>query len=79
MSEQGEMFTVTTIDIMGGESSMEMPITQEQYDAYREARQHAGKSIEQVFGDFPFTLDQREFLISGVTPEKWNEIFSDED
>ncbi len=32
--------------------------------------------IQDAFPDLP--LEQREFLISGVTPEEWNTLFKDE-
>lgn len=37
----------------------------------------AGKNIQIAFPDL--SPDDREILISGICPECWNDIFSDED
>ena len=37
--------------------------------------QMRGQFVQQAFSKF--TASEREFLISGVTPEEWNRIFND--
>ncbi len=49
---------------------MDLPITQEQLDAWR-----GGKLIQNAMPDL--TPAQREFILTGATPEEWNEAFPD--
>lgn len=50
----------------------DLDVTQEQLDAYFE-----GKGL--VYEIFPqLTDDEREFIISGITPEEWDELFFDD-
>jgi|TARA_R110000803_G_scaffold174998_1_gene237566 hypothetical protein len=51
---------------------MELPITQEHLDMYDTV---GGLLVQNVFPN----LDkyQREFIISGITPQEWNETFGD--
>jgi hypothetical protein len=55
-------------------NTMELPISQEHLDIY----DTVGDILVQ--DAFP-NLDkgQREFLISGITPDEWNETFGEED
>lgn len=47
---------------------MDLPVTQAQLD------EHArGRCVQDVFPEL--TLEQREFIISGITPEEWNSAF----
>lgn len=48
---------------------MELDVTQEQLDRYAIGRE----PVQNVFPDL--RPDEREFLITGLTPEKWKEIF----
>ena len=53
--------------ISGKMNSMDIPITKEQYKDWQ-----SGRTPVQVF--FPqLSIDEREFLISGITPEEWDE------
>ena len=47
---------------------MDLPVTQQQMD-----RWEAGELIQNVMPDL--TAEQREFLISGVTPPEWDRMF----
>ena len=47
-----------------------IPVTQEQLDAW-----HAGQSIQQAMPNL--SIDDREFLMTGITPEEWNEVFGE--
>jgi hypothetical protein len=52
---------------------MELPITQEHLDMY----ETVGDILVQ--DAFPnLDIGQREFLISGITPQEWNETFGEE-
>ena len=49
---------------------MDLPVTFEQL-----ARWQEGELIQNVMSHL--TADQREFLISGTTPEEWDSVFGD--
>ena len=51
---------------------IDLPITQEQYDAWLD-----GKHIQIAFPNL--TSDQREFILTGLVKEEWDELFPDED
>ena len=55
--------------ISGNFNSMELPITQEQLDAWRN-----GMLAQNAFPHL--TADQREFIMTGITPKEWEETFS---
>jgi len=58
--------------ITGNHNSMVLPTRQGELEYWEE-------SMTLVQDAFPhFTPEQREFLISGSTPEEWNELFSEE-
>lgn len=59
--------------ITGKHHSMVLPTRQGELE-------HWEKNMTLVQDAFPhFTPDQREFLISGSTPDEWNELFSEEE
>jgi len=58
----------------GKRNVMELPITQEEFQAGCERRQK-GELIQHAFPTL--TPDQREFLLSGSTPEEWNAMMTD--
>ena len=52
---------------------MDLPITQEDYNHWKAS----GELIQNCFPDlFP---EQREFLMTGVTPEEWDTEFPDDE
>lgn len=53
--------------------TLELPVTVRQIDDWIEG----GASIQNALPHL--NVGQREFLLSGITPEEWNEIFKDED
>jgi hypothetical protein len=57
--------------LTGKQHSMEIPITEEQMEIYER-----GVLIHRAAPNL--TADQREFIISGITPEEWNETFKQE-
>lgn len=65
---------LTKISITTGKSNtMEIPISEKQYDAWL----NSDRLVQEAF---PFlTIDQLEFLISGMTPSEWDDLFADED
>lgn len=50
------------------ENTLEVPCTQEQYDAWQQ-----GMLIQNAMPDVPAEL--REFMMSGITPEEWDKMF----
>ena len=55
-------------------NTMELPITQEHLDIY----ETVGDILVQ--DAFPnLNIGQREFLISGITPDEWTKTFGDEE
>ena len=66
------MLITRTSILSGKESTMDLPITVEQI-----AKWQSGELIQDVFPDLP--KEQREFLLSGITPEEWEKAFPPED
>ena len=58
--------------LTGRINEMEIPVTQEDLEKWK----NSGRCIQNVFPTL--TNDQREFLLSGSTPEEWNEAIPDE-
>ena len=54
--------------ISGKMNTMDLPISNEQIESWQ-----SGSFVQDVFPDL--TSDQREFLITGITPNEWNETF----
>ncbi len=50
-------------------NEMDLPITPERIQAWRNSR----TLIQDAFPDL--TADQREFLLTGATPEEWKSVF----
>ena len=63
--ERMSMFTGIT-------RSMELPITKEQWDAFEN-----GALVQDAFPHL--SPDEREFIITGMTKEEWDDIFRDEE
>lgn len=66
------MTTFVKVSVATGRTnSMDIPITQYDLDQHNASGYHIQES-------FPFlTADQREFLLSGTTPEEWQELFGE--
>lgn len=54
----------------GKENTLEVPCTEEQYKAWQN-----GQYIQVAMPNVP--ADLREFVMTGTTPEEWNEIFGE--
>ena len=60
---------IAVSNVTGKENKMELVMTEKQYDDWR----HGGVLIQNALPHL--TQDEREFLISGVTPEEWDNLF----
>lgn len=58
--------------ISGKENSMELNITQEQISIYE-----TGEYVQVAFPNL--TASEREFIMTGITPTEWGEVFGEED
>ena len=66
---------VTKKSIISGKvNTMELDITQEHLDMYEQV---GGLLVQAVFPNL--NKEEREFLISGITPQEWNETFGEEE
>jgi len=54
-------------------NTMDLPVTQEQYDKWDKG----GELIQNAMPNL--TNAQREFLLSGITPEEWDTSFKDQE
>lgn len=58
--------------LTGVEHTMDLPITLRQYNDWM-----TGKMAQDAFPNL--NADQREFIISGITPEEWKKAFGPEE
>lgn len=65
----GEVAVTTKSSFTGAVNTMTLPVTEAQLDRFfrREAL------IQDIFPDL--SDEQREFLLTGVTPAEWNAVF----
>jgi hypothetical protein len=70
------MLITKTSQLSGLTHTIDIDVTQEQLDRI-EARRENGELIQRIVPDLPKEL--REFLMTGITPEEWNEIFAEEE
>ena len=66
------MQTVRTSPVSGITRSLEIPCTEEQMAAYKN-----GALIQVAFPNL--TADQREFILTGITKDEWDELFKETD
>jgi len=66
---------ITKTSILSGkERTVEMPaVTEERLEDWRPKNGNPGKRIQEVFPDL--SADEREFLLTGITVEEWDEKF----
>lgn len=63
---------ITKTNLLTGKThTLEVPCTQEQLDAWK-----GGMLIQRAMPQVPGEL--REFLISGITPDEWKQMFGEE-
>ena len=69
------MLEVTRKSILSGKTNtMSLDITQETLDNYEQV---GGMLVQAIFPNL--NKEEREFLISGITPDEWNNTFGDDE
>ncbi len=66
------MIVTRTSQVSGVRRSLDLDITPEQMERYER-----GGLVQECFPHLP--KDQREFIMTGITQEEWDELFKDED
>ena len=66
------MLIERTSMVTGITRSMELPITKEQWAAFQN-----GALVQNAFPHL--SPDEREFIITGITKEEWDDTFRDEE
>jgi hypothetical protein len=66
------MLITRTSSVTGQIHTMDLPVTWEQFDKWE-----SGALIQEAFPHL--TAGEREFILTGITPEEWKEVFGDED
>lgn len=67
------MMTIHKISMLTGKAhKMDLPVTQEQFEKFL-----AGTMVQDAFPHL--SPAQREFILSGITPEEWDEQLGPED
>lgn len=66
------MLITRTSEVSGITRTLDIPCTEEQYKAYL-AGQHIQLAMPNV------SADNREFILTGIIQEEWDEIFPEED
>lgn len=70
------MKLIRTSQYSGRTHEMEIPLTNEEFEAAT-LRWESGVLIQDAFPTL--SIDQREFLLTGMTPEEWDEYEDDEE
>lgn len=65
------MLITRTSMFTGKTTTLEIPVTQEQLDSWNK-----GELIQNAMPNL--SVDEREFIKTGVTKEEWDETFGDE-
>lgn len=66
------MIIVKKSMITGEVHQMDLAVTQEQLEAYEK-----GMLVQEAFPNL--NADEREFILSGITPEEWSKYMKDGD
>ena len=67
------MLVVKKSILSGKENTMDLDISKEQWERYLEGKEH----VQNIFPNL--NVDEREFLISGITPEEWSKSIGNYD
>jgi hypothetical protein len=67
------MLVTKTSQISKTESTMDLDITQDQLNRIN-LRYNTGELIQNIVPNL--SMEEREFLMTGITPKEWNQLFS---
>jgi hypothetical protein len=67
------MQVTRTSSLSGNVYTMELDVTQEQLDKFDNRREN-GEYVQTIFPHL--TSEEREFIMTGISPTEWNEIFN---
>jgi len=67
------MLVTKTSQISKTESTLDLDITQDQLNRVN-LRYTTGELIQNIVPNL--SMEEREFLITGITPKEWNELFN---
>lgn len=70
------MLITRTSSLSGITRTLDIPAKQEDYDLWTKD-QRAAPNIQKLF--WYLTPDQREFILTGSSPEEWDKAFPEED
>lgn len=63
-------------DLSGVTRSMTMPIPVEKWDRWLNTPPSERPHVQDYFPEL--NADQREFILTGITPEEWEEVFGED-
>lgn len=66
------MIITRTSPVSGKTTTMEIDVTQSQLDSWE-----SGQLIQNAMPNL--SEDEREFILTGITPEEWDSMFGEED
>jgi len=66
------MMVTRRSSLSGKNHAMDLPVSQEQLAAYA-----AGAFVQDAFPQL--TAAEREFILTGITPKEWAEVFGEDD
>ena len=62
--------------LTGKEYTLDIDVTQEQIDRFEERRE-TGEYIQNIMSNL--SNEDREFILSGITPQEWDDAFGEEE
>ena len=66
------MLVTNISQLSGKEHTMELDITHEQLERFYNRREN-GEYVQTIFPNL--SKEEREFILTGITPTEWNEMF----
>ena len=69
------MKVTKTSAMTGVTHTLDLDITQDQLDEYSNRRNGQGRLIQEIFPNLD--ENEREFLMTGITGEEWEEMFGE--
>lgn len=70
------MIVIRTSMVSNTENSMEIPVTEEKLQQWDNFPREERPLIQKFFPEL--NDEQREFILTGITPEEWDNLFEEE-